>query len=74
MDPVAILITKENYNEYRTELHHAVGTPNGYDPSYWTGYYLVVTEGGPEIMTATRFANTYVFVIDPTKLMPIRTR
>lgn len=74
MDPVAILITNENCNEYRTELRRAFGTPNGYNPSYWTGYYLVVTEGGPQIMTATQFADTYVFVIDPTKLMPIRTR
>lgn len=74
MDPVAILITKDNCNEYRTELHNALGVPNGYDPSYWIGYYLVVTEIGPEIMSSTRFANTYVFCIDPTKLMPIRNR
>ena len=74
MDPVAILITKENCNEYRTELRHALKVPNGYEPSFWIGYYLVVDENGPEIMTATRFANTYVFVIDPTKLMPIRQR
>lgn len=74
MDPVAILITKENCNEYRTELRHAVGTPNGYDPTYWIGFYLVVTEAGPKLMTATLFANSYVFAIDPTKLMPIRPR
>ena len=59
MDPVAILITKENCNEYRTELRHALKVPNGYEPSFWIGYYLVVDENGPEIMTATRFANTY---------------
>ena len=74
MDPVAILITIENCNEYRTELRQAIPVPNGYDPSYWIGHYLVVTEAGPEIMSPTRFANTYVFVIDPTKLMPIRNR
>ena len=74
MDPVAILITKENCNEFRTELHNALKVPNGYDPSYWIGFYLVVTESGPEIFSATRFANTYTFVIDPTKLMPIRPR
>lgn len=74
MDRLAILITQENCHFFSAMLRESVKTPNGYRPDYWIGYYLVVVDGVPETMTATKFANSYVFAIDPTMLMPIRPR
>lgn len=55
MKPVAILITKENCDKYAIELNYAYPAVNGYHPSYWIGYYLVIAEDGPEILTPVAF-------------------
>lgn len=71
MDPVAILITKNNCIEYAVELNYAYPQPNGYTPSYWIGYYLVITEAGPEILSPVAFAMEWKFIHDPSKPVPI---
>lgn len=61
MDPVAILITAENCESFAMELRSAHPNLNGYQPSYWIGYYLVVTEGGPEILAPHKFHEQWEF-------------
>lgn len=73
MEPLAILITAMNCDDYAEELKNAYPHPNGYMPSYWIGYYLTITEDGPEILTPAAFYGEWEF-LPPTKLQPIKPK
>jgi hypothetical protein len=74
MEPVAILITEDNCDTYAIELRWGANATLRSKPSKWIGYYLVVTEGGPELLTPVEFVKKWEFVINNDRYQPIRSK